>query len=141
MKNNLAVIVVSVLLALTLGFFAGTKYQQRKTLSAFGNRQFVGGQVAGRNTTARFRAGQLLGDIISKDDKSITIKLTDGSSKIILLDEKTTINKASEGTSADLVLGIKVGVFGQDNPDGSVTAQNIQLNPIQRTITPGVPSN
>jgi len=65
---------------------------------------------------------------------TITVKLPDGSSKIILLSEKTSINKASEGSVADLVVGEKVAVFGTTNTDGSVTAQNIQINPVARNL-------
>lgn len=69
---------------------------------------------------------------LASDDKSITVKLQDGSSKIILITDKTVINKAAEATKDDLKGGEKVAVFGEINSDGSVTAQNIQLNPILR---------
>lgn len=77
------------------------------------------------------------GEIISSDSKSITVKLQDGSSKIVLLTDKTTVSKSAEANVADLKTGEKVAAFGQENSDGSVTAQSIQLNPILRgTITP-----
>ncbi len=79
--------------------------------------------------------GQVLGEITSVDDKSITVKNQDGSSKIVILSDKTEINKASEAAKTDLKIGEKVSAFGTTNSDGSVTAQNIQLNPITR-ITP-----
>jgi len=71
---------------------------------------------------------------------TITVKLEDGSSKIILLSEKTSINKASEGSITDLTAGEKVAVFGTTNADGSVTAQNIQINPVARNSNI-IPSN
>lgn len=74
------------------------------------------------------------GEIIGADEKSITVKLQDGSSKIVLLSEKTQINKAEKATKEDLKKGEKVAVFGTENPDGSVTAQNIQLNPQREVI-------
>lgn len=72
------------------------------------------------------------GEIISADEKSVTVKLPDGGSKIVILSEKTSINKAAEATKEDLKVGEKVAVFGSENTDGSVTAQNIQLNPQPR---------
>ena len=81
------------------------------------------------------RGGQVTGEVSSSDDKSITVKMADGSSKIILLSTTTSIIKSSEASKTDLTVGAKVGVFGQANPDGSVTAQNIQLNPISRMLT------
>jgi hypothetical protein len=73
-----------------------------------------------------------LGEIISSDDKSITVKLQDDSSKIILINAKTFINKAQTVDKTELKVGEKVSVFGAENTDGSVTAQNVQLNPTQR---------
>ncbi len=113
-------------------FFAGTKYQQSQTAKAFGQR--LGGQGGGRQP-GQFAGGArgglrpVNGEIISQDDKSITVKLTDGSSKIVLLSDKTTINKAAEAKKEDLKTGEKVAVFGQENADGSVTAQSVQINP------------
>ncbi|MBI5619800.1 hypothetical protein HY950_02465 [Candidatus Gottesmanbacteria bacterium] len=43
------------------------------------------------------------------------------------------LNKAAPATSDDLKVGERVVTFGADNPDGSVTATNIQLNPSQLT--------
>lgn len=119
-------------------FFGGMKYQQTKLPSftrQFGNiqdrRVGVGGNRAG------FRP--VNGEIISADNKSITVRLQDGSSKIVLFSDKTTINQAVEATKDDLKNGGKVAVFGTENSDGSVTAQNIQLNPIVRSILDNPP--
>lgn len=83
------------------------------------------------NTSGRMMGGNrpIVGDIISADDKSITVKLLDGSSKIVLLSTTSELTKTASATKTDLVAGAKVGVFGTTNADGSVTAQTIQLNP------------
>jgi len=122
------------------GFFVGMKYQQGKQPAfsrQFGNGQGTrtGGQLQGSSNRMGFRP--VPGEIISSDDKSITVKLQDGSSKIILFSDKTEINKAANATKEDLKVGEKVAVFGQENSDGSVTAQNIQLNPSFRDATGG----
>lgn len=135
MKNPI-VIVVLLLLVGGGAFFGGMKYQQSKqpTFSRqFGNGQGPAG-AGGQQSQNRARTGgggQVFGEIISQDDKSITVKLQDGSSKIVLLSNTTAINKSSEGLKADLKVGEKVAVFGSQNSDGSVTAQNIQLNPLK----------
>src|SRR4030043_1252872 len=67
------------------------------------------------------------GEIISQDEKSITVKLPDESSKIVLISENTKINKASEGSLADLKTGEQVMINGQTNSDGSVSATNVQV--------------
>lgn len=114
-------------------FFGGMKYQESKSPNqSAGNitGRPGGGQFPQRNGSGNRAGGRATnGEIISADDKSITVKLTDGSSKIVLLSDKTQINKATTGSKSDLVTGSRVMVFGSDNTDGSVTAQNIQLNP------------
>lgn len=137
-KNNILVIILVAVLVGAGAFFGGMKYQQSKTPS----RQFGGGQGIragqggqGQGTRQGFRP--VNGEIISADEKSITVKMQDGTSRIVLFSDKTEINKASTGTKEDLKVGEKVAVFGTDNSDGSVTAQNIQLNPILRgNLTP-----
>lgn len=137
MKNNMIVIIVVVALIVGAGgFFAGMKYQQSKN-PRFGN--FQGnrnGQLQQRNQGIR----PVNGEIISSDDKSITVKLQDGSSKIVLLTDTTSFNKSAEGSKSDIKVGEKVAVFGTENSDGSVTAQNVQLNPQLRGFMGSTPS-
>lgn len=141
MKNQ-TIIITILLLVVTAGgsFFAGMKYDQsrRSTFTrqvgngALGQR---GGMMGGNKTVSR----PVTGSIISSDQNTITVKLFDGSSRIVLLTDKTTINKAAEGTKDDLKTGETVAVMGIDGTDGTVTAQNIQLNPVVRvspTTTP-----
>ena len=142
MKNN-TILVILIVLAVGVGsFFAGMKFQESKRSNIRG--QFgggaggrFGGQFQGAGNRAGFRP--VTGEIINADDKSITVRLQDGSSKIILLSDKTEINKADKATKTDLKAGEQVVVFGSENSDGSVTAQNIQLNPQfgrMRDLTP-----
>ncbi|MCX6782577.1 MAG: DUF5666 domain-containing protein [Candidatus Levybacteria bacterium] len=139
MKNNILIIIVVVALVVGAGsFFAGMKYQQSKIPAGrFGNSQDNrNGQSQQRNQGFR----PVNGEIISSDDRSITVKLQDGSSKIILLTDTTSFNKSTEGSKSDLKVGEKVAVFGTNNSDGSVTAQNVQLNPMFR-MGQGAPSS
>ncbi len=135
MNNSVLITIIVALIVGAGAFYGGMKYQQSKRAATF-TRQFGTGQGqnGAGNQQNRFRAGggQVFGDIISKDDKSITVKLADGSSKIVLFSDTTAINRASQGTKDDLKEGEKVVVFGNANSDGSVTAQNIQLNPTFR---------
>lgn len=137
------------LIAIIVGaaaFFGGMQFQksqQRAAFGQFGNGQFgqgftrQGGQ--GGTFVGRRNGGAVMGEILSLDDNSVTVKLPDGSSKIVILSSTTAINKSAEGTKADLKTGERVAVFGTANSDGSVTAQNIQLNPQMRIFggTPG----
>jgi len=97
-----------------------------------GGRQF-GGPGGGPNGSAGDFA---TGDIIGKDDKSITIKTRDGSSKIIYFSDSTTIGKSAQGSVSDLNNGEQVLVNGKSNPDGSLSAQNIQIRPAGSEVRP-----
>ena len=130
--------IITIIIAIAVGalsFFGGMKYQESKSVNnRFGaNLQNMRGQQNGQTGQSQTRRGgfrPVMGEIINQDENSITVKLVDGSSKIVLLSEKTIYNKVETATKTDLKKGESVNVFGTENTNGSVTAQNIQLNPL-----------
>lgn len=135
MKNAKIITIVLIIVALGGGFFAGMKYQQSKSVSGSG----LFGQGVGqgqRGAVRRFGNGNggtpVIGKIVGQDTNSITIQLQDGSQKIVDIASSTSISKTSTGSASDLKTGDNVAAFGTANSDGSVTAQNIQLNPMFR---------
>lgn len=135
-KKNIIIVTMLVLVVGGGGFFAGSAYQKSKAQriadnndegmrgrNAFSDHQRnIGGGIMG--------SGQMVaGEVINKDEESITLKIQDGGSKIVFVSEETSVRKAEEGSLDDLSEGIQVMVFGSENPDGSVSANNIQLNP------------
>jgi hypothetical protein len=140
MKTNDIILTIVLVVVVGAGaFFGGMKYQQSKQPSFAG--QFGGAQGSTRNGNGngqqgqnRFRAGggQVSGEILSQDDKSMTVKLQDGSTKIVIFSDSTSFVKTSQGSKSDLKVGDRVAAFGAANSDGSITAQNVQLNPILR---------
>ena len=131
MKNkNLIITIVLVTAFAGASFYGGVKYQLSKEPAFLRNGTVNGARTgSGANRTGAAGYRPVTGSIISADDKSITVKLTDGSSKIVLISDKTEVNKAETASQDELKVGVTVSVFGTSNSDGSVTAQNIQLNP------------
>ncbi|MCX6715208.1 MAG: hypothetical protein NTX72_05355 [Candidatus Uhrbacteria bacterium] len=133
---------------LILAFYGGMQYQKSKT-PTFGGGNRTGmmqtGGVYGGGTNGGNRPGRMMnggfasGDILSKDDKSVTIKLRNGGSQIILLSDKTQVVKADQGALTDLSVGQALTITGTANQDGSITAESIQIRPAmpaQTTPTP-----
>ncbi len=117
-------------------FYGGMQYQK----SNRGNFSQFPGQNRNGQIQRRFNGNSqaVRGEIINADDKSITVKLPDGSSKIAFLSDTTTITEATSAARTELQTGKQVVIFGNNNSDGSVAAQNIQLNPQQRQTNSGV---
>jgi len=128
MNSKILIIIVAIVIA-GAGFFGGIQYQK----SQVGN--FAGGQggfrqrgVAGAGQgQAAFRP--VRGSILSIDTNGITVKLQDGSSKIIILPGSTVFMKEASASKDDVKTGDMVMVTGTNNSDGSITAQNVQINP------------
>ncbi len=114
-----------------VAFAAGMKFDQYQNQGNRGDRVFQSrfNQSASNGMRQGTNGRPVLGEIIGKDDKSVTVKTADGGSKIILFSTNTSVSKTSDGTRDDLAVGTTVGVFGTENPDKSITAQNIQINP------------
>lgn len=129
MKKRLSIIIVSLVVVIGLSFYGGMSYATSKNSKQVpGNFNRVGMNI--RPQGSRQADGSFInGEIISQDDKSITIKLRDGGSKIVLLSASTTVSRLATSTIADLASGINVMINGTSNSDGSLSAQSIQLSP------------
>jgi hypothetical protein len=143
------IIIVAVIVGVA-SFYGGTLYE-KSSLTKLGllrsgaNSQRQGSiQGGGQNRPSGFARGGangqngsfIGGSVIAKDDKSITVKAQDGSSKIVFFSGSTTVGKSVSGSASDLANGQQVMVNGTANPDGSVTAQNIQIRPSDQ-VQPG----
>ncbi len=131
MKNNTLIMGILVIVVGVGAFFGGMQYQKTKSTSQFAAGQFGGAGLrggAGGGRTGGTRP--VAGEVLSSDNNSVTVKLQDGSSKIVLVSSSTTINKADQAAMSDIKTGERISAYGQTNADGSVTAQNIQINPM-----------
>ena len=148
MNQNKILSIIIIIAAVVSGgsFYAGVKYGQSKNSAIIrgtgesfnfsGNGTGAGSRVVGQRTTrgaGNSNGGIAVGEIISKDDKSITIKLRDGGSKIIFLSNSTSVMKTVDGSATDLEVSEQITALGSPNPDGSITAQSIQIRPARST--------
>lgn len=132
MKKLLPAILITVAVIGAGAFYGGMKYDQSKNAAALQDRQARFQQLGangGANGGVRgTRGGGFTnGEIISKDDKSITVKMKDGSSKIVFYSSTTEIGKFTSGAITDIEAGKNVSINGIANSDGSITAQSIQI--------------
>lgn len=135
--NQIIILIVAVIIVGVGGFFGGMKYQQSQRASftqgfGGGGGYFRGGFPRGSGQGRGANGMAVVGKVISSDNGSITVQLQDGSSKIVVLPSSATISKSTSGSISDLQTGTNVAVFGTTNSDGSVTAQNVQINPMIR---------
>src|SRR3989344_3684314 len=140
MKKEILYPIITAVVVGALAFYGGVQYQKSQRgnfrgADGPGNFMMQGGP-GGNGQRGSGQGGRMMqgfrptvGEIISVDDKSIIVKMDDGSSKIVLISDTTSINKTDPGAKTDLTVGTKVGVIGSDN-NGTITAQNIQLNPM-----------
>lgn len=145
MKKNLLIIIVLIVVVGFGSFFGGMKYAASKQSGAgpsAAQRQRLGQN--GGTFGNRQNGGFVNGQIISKDDKSITVQLNSqrgGSnsqtgSKVVFFSDKLEVGKFVSGTLDDLTVGANVMVNGTANSDGSIIANSIQIRPVTSPVAP-----
>ena len=142
MKKLLPIIIALVVIG-GGAFYGGMKYgqgtyqisknlspEQQQLLQKKAGGAFPGG-IKDKGAESNF----LNGEVIAKDEQSLTLKMQDGGSKIVFFSNSTEISKMTDGLIDDIEIGKQVMVGGDQNSDGSYTAETIQLSP--RVIQPG----
>ena len=94
----------------------------------FGQMGAAGLGFTGDRTAVRTGSGLISGEVMDKDEQTLTIKLRDGGSSIVFFSGSTKISKMADGSADDLEIGKQVMVSGEQNTDGSYTAETIQLS-------------
>ena len=157
MANKLITTIIAVTVVVGGGaFYGGMKYTESKSTAGQFSRgdfqnlspeerqqrfQGLGANVSGSFAVdheggSGFRGGRfgadssrpISGEVISQGKDSLIIKLSDGSTKIVFVSDSTEITKSVDGTINDISKGEQVFVSGDENPDGSYTAETIQLS-------------
>ena len=130
-------IIIGGILIAGVSFFGGMKYAASKS-TASATPTLRGGALSpqGFGTGANRRGGAgfgggngVNGEILTMDSNSLTVKLRDGGSKIVFFSSTTPVMKTVQARAQDLSTGANVMVFGTTNPDGSLSAQSVQLRP------------
>jgi len=142
MKKLLPIIIALVVIG-GGAFYGGMRYgqgtyqisknlspEQQQLLQKKAGGAFPGG-IKDKGTGSNF----LNGEVIDKDEQSLTLKMLDGGSKIVFFSDSTKVSKTTDGLMNDIEIGKKITVSGEQNSDGSYTAETIQLSP--RVIQPG----
>lgn len=153
MKKIILGAIMAVIIVGGGAFYGGMKYAESRNPRgqflraefqnlSFEERQARFAQAGGDRRAGGIRAGQgggfASGEIISQDDKSITVKLQDGGSKIIFLSDTTRITKSTEGFLADLKSSTQIFANGTPNQDGSMTADAVQISPARMPFGAGI---
>jgi len=131
MKKNLILILIALIIVGAGGFFGGMKYGESQALKNLTPEKMreIFQQTRGQFQTQRQRMAQgfIVGEVISKDEKGLTIKLPDGSTRIVFLSESTQILKSVQGNIQDIEIGKQVIVSGEQTTEGFLTAKTIQI--------------
>jgi hypothetical protein len=133
---------ITLVLGLMIGFFIGRASVRSATPSATENtfngvRQMRQGGAGNRGGFG----GGLTGDVIAKDANSLTVQTRDGSSHLVFFATSTRIGKFVDGALADIAPSTTVMVVGSSNPDGSMTATQIQIRGANDPVFGGRPTS
>lgn len=129
----IVVLVVTAVVFAGAGFWGGATYRRSNAPGMPDDKNFKADGIPGPrgagNMGGAGNGGFVSGEIVSSDDKSVTVKKEDGSTKIVYFSDSTSLLKSDKTDKSNLKTGEKVTVDGSSNQDGSIAAQSIQIQP------------
>lgn len=135
MNKRILPTIIIVLIA-GASFYAGMKYSGSGQVNVMANR---GSVASGQFRQLTETETRITGEILSKDDKSIVLKIPAGGSKIIFYSASTKISEITETAPDKLKETDTISIFGTTNQDGSITAESIQIRPIDNSQNVAAP--
>ncbi|MFZ2300047.1 MAG: hypothetical protein WAW00_02855 [Candidatus Moraniibacteriota bacterium] len=142
MSNKyIAVFVIALILVGGGAFYGGIQYDKSVAAKArVTARTQFGSGTGGNGQGGQSRRGMMgsrgqsggdfvSGEILSKDDKSLTLKTADGGSTIVYFSDTANVRKAEIGNLSDLATGQQVTINGKSNSDGSIAADTVSIMP------------
>ncbi|MCL5733754.1 MAG: hypothetical protein M1334_03845, partial [Patescibacteria group bacterium] len=117
--KKIQVIIIAIVVALVFGvagYFIGSTYGNKSNLSGGQAYQSQNGQRVIFRGGAN--SGVASGQIVSFDDKSITVKSSNGGSAVIFYSTSTEISKMATSSVSDLANNENITVIGSQNSDG-----------------------
>ncbi len=133
MKKNIIIWGIVIIVVVGVGaFFGGLAIGKSSSVGALRSRAAAFG-----NGTGAFAArggqgsgvGVLSGSVLSLSAQSLTLQDRSGSSHVVFYSTSTDISKPTAVPASDIQTGDSVTVMGTANPDGSFTAQSIDIRP------------
>jgi len=137
MNKKIILYSLSAIILIAISFWAGMKYSQASNPGALGkfgirNWNFSPDQRMGANRATSPKNGFVAGKIISKDDKSLTVQVSDGGSKVIFFSTTTKAVKSAELPLSEIGINQQVNINGLANADGSISAQMIMIQDFKK---------
>ncbi|MFA7319782.1 MAG: hypothetical protein WC022_04275 [Parcubacteria group bacterium] len=119
-EKKTLVIAAIVIIAAGAVFYAGAKYEKHK-LSALG-------LLVNKSANKKAAVNSIKGIVTAKDDKSVTIKMTDGTTRNIQFSNSMTFGTDGAGSAADVFVGELLVIAGENNADGIFTPTNMRAS-------------
>jgi len=141
-KNQTIIIFIVIAILIGAGAFYGGMFYGKSQSRPANFRNFAGKAPDGNFRGPANGNGQnfINGEILSLDDKSITVKIPNNGSKIIFYSQSTSVSKTVDGAISDLKVGDNIMASGDSNTEGSITAKTIQIRSPQ-PANPEPPTN
>ncbi len=131
--------IVGIVIVVVISFYGGMRYGKNSVATTQSTRFTQGSGNGGGQRGTRGGAngaGFVSGTVLSQDATGITLQLRTGGSQVILTASSTQISKSVIGSTSDLKKGDDVMITGTSNPDGSLTAETIQIRSAESNQAP-----
>lgn len=118
-------------LVIGLSFWAGRAYTMKQMKKVLRDGILAAQRQDGNRSQPLDPIGKngmlVSGEIISKDEKSVTLKISNGTERVVFFSPATHIKKTLTGKQSDFTIGTILTVLGSNDSTGTFNATTIQI--------------